>query len=206
LRLLDVLRRWRKHPMTSDQFRKPNLSSLATLTIAMLAAPAVLAQAAPLDAPTPSASTPVVASSVFPEVFPAAVAVVNAGSTSLSSGTPAAAVSPLVTPPSSAPERRRFFDRWNIALFTGSAAIASADFAVTRSNLLTSGGKELNPVVRMFGRSTAGLALNFAGEAASTVGLSYLFHRTGHLKLERAVPMVNIGASGAAVTYSSIHH
>jgi hypothetical protein len=193
--------------MTSDQLRKPILSSLATMTVAMLAAPAVLAQAAPLDAPTPSASTPVVASSVFPEVFPAAVAVVNAGSTSLSSGTPAAAVSSaLVTPPSSAPERRRFFDRWNIALFTGSAAIASADFAVTRSNLLTSGGKELNPVVRMFGRSTAGLALNFAGEAASTVGLSYLFHRTGHLKLERAVPMVNIGASGAAVTYSSIHH
>ncbi len=192
--------------MTPDQLRKPIFSSLAGLTIVMLAAPALLAQAAPPDAPTPSASTPVVASSVFPEVFPAAVAVINTSSTSLSSATPAGAVSPaLVTAPSSPPERRRFFDKWNIALFSGSAAIDSADFAVTRSNLQTSGGKELNPIVRLFGRSTAGLALNFAGEAASTVGLSYVFHRTGHFKLERAVSMVNIAASGAAVTYSSTH-
>jgi hypothetical protein len=193
--------------MTPDPLRKPILSSLASLTIVMLAAPAVSAQTVPPDAPTSSASTPVVASSVFPEVFPTAVAVINPTSTSLSSGAPAVAVSPaLLTPPSSGPGPRRFFDRWNIALFTGSAAIDSADFAVTRSNLQTSGGKELNPVVRMFGRSSAGLALNFAGEAASTVGLSYLFHRAGHYKLERAVSMVNIGASGAAVTYSSTHH
>jgi hypothetical protein len=204
LRLLEVLPPdWRKHPMTPDQLRKPILSSLASLTIAMLAAPAVLAQAAPPDAPSPSASTPVAASSVFP----AAVAAVDASSTSFSSGTPLVAVSPaLVNPPSSAPGHRRFFDKWNMALFTGCAAIDSADFAVTRSNLQTSGGKELNPIVRIFGRSTAGLALNFAGETASTVGLSYLFRRTGHYKLERAVSMVNIGASGAAVTYSSTHH
>jgi hypothetical protein len=191
--------------MTPDHLRKPLLSSLAGLTILMLTAPSVLAQAPP-DAPSPSSSTPVVASSAFPEVFPAAVAVVNSSSSSLSSGSPVVAVSPaLTTPPSSAPEHRRFFDKWNIALFSGSAALDGADFAVTRSNLQTTGGKELNPVVRMFGRSTTGLALNFAGEAVSTVGLSYFFHRTGHYKLERAVSMVNIGATGAAVTYSSTH-
>jgi hypothetical protein len=190
--------------MTPDQLRKPLLSSLAGLTIVMLAASSVGAQSVPPDAPSLSSSTPVVASSAFPEVFPTAVAVVN--SSALSPGSPVVAVSPaLTTPPSPAPEHRRFFDKWNIALFSGSAALDSADFAVTRSNLQTSGGKELNPVVRMFGRSTAGLALNFAGEAAGTVGLSYFFHRTGHFKLERAVSMVNIGASGAAVTYSSTH-
>lgn len=57
----------------------------------------------------------------------------------------------------------------------------------------------------MFGRSTGGLALNFAGEAVGTVGISYFFHRTGHYKLERAVSMVNIGASGFAVGYSTSH-
>lgn len=112
----------------------------------------------------------------------------------------------LVASQGSAPERpHRFFDKWNLALFSGSAALDGADFAVTRSNLQSNGGKELNPVVRMFGRSTAGLALNFAGEAAGTMGLSYFFHRTGHYKLERAVSMVNIGASGFAVSYSATH-
>lgn len=112
----------------------------------------------------------------------------------------------LVASPGGVPERpHRFFDKWNIALFSASAALDGADFAMTRSNLQTNGGKELNPVVRMFGRSTAGLALNFAGEAVGTVGISYFFHRTGHYKLERAVSMVNIGASGFAVGYSSSH-
>ena len=74
------------------------------------------------------------------------------------------------------------------------------DFAVTHMNL-ANGGRELNPVVRVFGRSTPGLAVNFAGETVGVVGLSYLFHKTGHHKLERAVSLVNIGASAAAVTF-----
>jgi hypothetical protein len=190
----------RRAPMTSDKLRKSLLATLASFTIALLAAPALLAQSTPPDAPV-SASAPVVASSRFPDIFPSAVAPVS------SSGSPAFAISPvLVTSPSTAPEHpRRFFDKWNLGLFTGSAALDSADFAVTRANLQTAGGKELNPIVRMFGRSTAGLAVNFAGEAAGTVGLSYFFHKTGHYKLERAVSMVNIGATSFAVSYSSSH-
>jgi len=49
----------------------------------------------------------------------------------------------------------RFWDKQNVALFTASAALSATDFAVTRANL-QSGGRELNPVVRLFGRSTAG--------------------------------------------------
>jgi hypothetical protein len=37
------------------------------------------------------------------------------------------------------------------------------------------------------------------------VGLSYIFHKTGHHKLERAVSMLNMSASGAAVTYDLAH-
>jgi hypothetical protein len=192
--------------MTADQLRKSILSSLASLIILLLGAASLPAQSATPDAPTPSPSIPAVASTAFAEAFPAAVALINSSSTSISSGSLVGSAPPaLVAAPSSTPEHRRFFDKWNIALFSGSAALDSADFVVTRSNLQKSGSKELNPVVRMFGRSTAGLALNFAGEAASTVGLSYLFHRTDHHKLERAVSMVNIGASGAAVTYSATH-
>jgi hypothetical protein len=98
----------------------------------------------------------------------------------------------------------RFWDRENYILFATSAAFSAADFVVTKDNL-HGGGQELNPVTRVFTGSTAGLAVNFAGETAGVVGLSYFFHKTGHHKLERAVSMLNIGASGAAVTYDLAH-
>ena len=63
----------------------------------------------------------------------------------------------------------------------------------------------MNPIVRMFGNSTAGLAVNFVGETAGVMGISYFFHRTGHHKLERAVSYVNIGGSAGAVTYGLTH-
>jgi hypothetical protein len=78
------------------------------------------------------------------------------------------------------------------------------DFAVTRANL-QSGGRELNPFTHVFGSSTTGLAVNFAGETAGVIGISYFLHKTGHHKLERIVSMVNIGASAAAVTYGLGH-
>jgi hypothetical protein len=79
-----------------------------------------------------------------------------------------------------------------------------ADFAITCSNL-QGGGRELNPVVRLFGRSTAGLAVNFAGETAGVMSVSYFFHKTGHHKLERWVSIVNISSSAGAVGYDLAH-
>lgn len=99
-----------------------------------------------------------------------------------------------------APGEHKFWDRQNKMLFIAATALNGADFAITRSNL-QSGGRELNPVVRMFGRSTPGLAVNFVGETAGVVTLSYFFHKTGHHKLERLVSVVDIGASAGAVSY-----
>jgi hypothetical protein len=106
------------------------------------------------------------------------------------------------TPPEAS--SHRFWDRENSILFATSAAFSAADFVVTRDNL-HSGGQELNPVTRVFSGSTTGLTVNFAGETAGVVGLSYFFHKTGHHKLERVVSMLNIGASGAAVTFDLAH-
>lgn len=102
------------------------------------------------------------------------------------------------------PKPHRFLDTTNRALFITVAGFCAADFAVTHANLST-GGVELNPVTRAFSGSTAGLASNFAGETAGVIGLSYLFHRTGHHKLERVTPLVNIGASAFAVAYGLSH-
>ncbi len=112
------------------------------------------------------------------------------------------AVQPATAP--DAPSHSRFLDRENSFLFATSAAFSAADFVVTRDNL-RGGGQELDPVTRVFGRSTPGLAVNFAAETAGVVGISYMFHKTGHHKLERYVSMLNIGSSAAAVSFDLAH-
>lgn len=116
----------------------------------------------------------------------------------------AAPVAPLVVNSQNVVVEHKFWDKENRALFLTAAALNGADFAVTRANL-QSGGQELNPIVRIFGRSTAALALNFAGETAGVVSLSYFFHKTGHHRLERAVSVVNISASVGAVSFGLTH-
>jgi hypothetical protein len=102
------------------------------------------------------------------------------------------------------PETHKFWDRENKILFAAVAASSAADFAVTYQNL-HNGGRELNPITRLFAGSTAGLAANFAGETAGIIGLSYFLHKTGHHKLERIVSMSNIGVSSFAVGYDLAH-
>lgn len=121
--------------------------------------------------------------------------------------TPARGAEPAATAfiaPSISESKHKFWDAKNSALFATAFALDGADFAVTRANL-QSGGRELNPMVRVFGRSTVGLAANFAGEGVGTVAMSYFFHRTGHHKLERMVSLVNIGGSATAVGYGLAH-
>ncbi len=110
------------------------------------------------------------------------------------------------TQPAPLPEApsHRFWDRENNILFVTDAAFSAADFVVTRDNL-RGGGQELNPVTRVFSGSTAALAVNFAGETAGVVGLSYFFHKTGHHKMERYISMLNIGSSATAVTFDLAH-
>jgi len=119
--------------------------------------------------------------------------------------TPAPAVKALPSNPVRlVPEEHKFWDKENTALFATVAAFSAADFAVTRDNL-NHGGRELNPLTRPFAGSTAGLAANFAGETAGVIGVSYLFHKTGHHKLERLTPLLNAGVSAFAVTYGLTH-
>jgi hypothetical protein len=110
----------------------------------------------------------------------------------------------FVSLPQPATSEHKFWDRENKVLFFTAAALNGADFAVTRSNLQR-GGRELNPVVRILGRSTPGLAVNFVGETAGVLSVSYFFHKTGHHKLERWVSFVNISSSAAAVSYGLAH-
>ena len=80
-------------------------------------------------------------------------------------------VSPVSVVPFGGESAHKFWDNQNRILLVAAAALNTADFAVTRTNL-QSGGQELNPLVRPFGRSTAGLAVNFAAETAGVISLS----------------------------------
>jgi hypothetical protein len=120
---------------------------------------------------------------------------------------PVAIAIPMVVSPVTQPEptaTHRFWDHKNTLLFAGVAALSAADFFVTRANL-QNGGREYDPVTRAFGGGTRGLALNFSSETAGMIGLSYVFHKTGHHKLERLTSITNIGASSTAVAYDLAH-
>jgi hypothetical protein len=124
----------------------------------------------------------------------------------LPAGTPAMkpmALVPVTVQPKE-PAPHAFWDRKNRALFATVGALAAVDFYATHANL-ASGGKELNPVTRVFTGSTPGLAAYFALEAGAVIGISYMFHKTEHHKLERITALINIGTSGAAAGYSLGH-
>lgn len=105
-----------------------------------------------------------------------------------------------VATPSRKPLLHSFWDRENRALFAATGATAAADFFVTHANL-ASGGRELNPMTRLFTGSTPMLASNFALETAGVIGVSYLFHKTGHHHLERLTSILNASASSGAVIF-----
>jgi hypothetical protein len=116
--------------------------------------------------------------------------------------------SPFVTPQSviavPGEARHRFWDRENTILFSAVGAAATADFFTTRANL-ASGGRELNPLTRAFTSSTPLLAVNFGLETAGVIGISYMFHKTGHHRLERLTSLLDVGGSAGAVTYGLAH-
>jgi hypothetical protein len=114
---------------------------------------------------------------------------------------PFTATQPIIDLPEA---RHHFWDRENTILFGAVGAAATADFFTTRANL-ASGGRELNPVTRVFAGSTPTLAANFAFETAGVIGISYMWHKTGHHRLERLTSLVDIGGSAGAVAYGLTH-
>jgi hypothetical protein len=196
--------------MKSSPYRAVLRSLPAVLALVLVQSGSLFAQEPSLAALAPAFSEPKPAGPVETasiEFVPSAP-----GSDALLADMPtvstSAAMEPMafvpMTVPTKAPAPHPFWDRKNRALFSTVAGLAALDFYATHANL-ASGGKELNPVTRVLSGSTPGLATNFALEAGSVIGLSYVFHKTGHHKLERITALVNIGASGAAAGYSLAH-
>jgi len=96
--------------------------------------------------------------------------------------------------------QHRFFDRKNILLFTGIAVFRGLDYASTR-NMQARGRQEVllpDDVVN----NSAGFASLEAAATATSVGISYVFHRTGHHKMERWLSLGHISVTGFGVGWN----
>jgi hypothetical protein len=101
--------------------------------------------------------------------------------------------------------KHNFWDATNKTLFISHAALEAVDFGITHRNL-SHGGKEMDSMAKPFcERGTAGQLLFFGGRTVGVVAISYLLHKTGHHKLERAFPMYANGDSAYGVAYSFAH-
>jgi hypothetical protein len=103
------------------------------------------------------------------------------------------------------PSQTAFWDRTNKALFASHAVLEALDFGITHHNL-SNGGRELDSTAKALCESgTPGQLVFFGGRTAGVIAISYLLHRTGHHKLERAFPVYASGDSAYGVAYSFAH-
>lgn len=122
-----------------------------------------------------------------------------------------AAVAQIPAPDASAPaaknqaiarqQEHRFWDRKNAWLFAGVGASRALDYSSTL-NLRRRGDREILLTNDLVDNHAAFAVVEAAGTAVS-IGASYLFHRSGHHKLERWTSIVHIGlaTSGAVRNY-----
>jgi len=118
--------------------------------------------------------------------------------------TPVALPSAPANPPAKPdpPPPHAFWDRTNLALFSGIAATRGMDYASTR-NFQARGRQEIllpDDVVN----NSAGFASLEAAATVTSVGISYLLHRAGHHKLERwmSIGHISVTAFGDVRNYA----
>jgi hypothetical protein len=85
----------------------------------------------------------------------------------------------------------KFWDHENIGLFAGVGGARMLDYASTR-HLRDQGNNEWLLTNSIVDNRPLFVGIELAGTAAS-IGVSYLFHRTGHHTLERWVSIAHIG-------------
>ena len=86
-----------------------------------------------------------------------------------------------------------FWDRKNVLLFSGVAALRALDYASTR-NFEARGRQEILLPQNVVDNSAAFASIEAAGTSTS-VGISYWLHRSGHHRMERWLSLVHLGAT-----------
>ena len=107
----------------------------------------------------------------------------------------------IQTPTAGVPSIHRFWDRTNILLFSGIAVARGMDYASTR-NFQARGREEILLPDAVVDNSAGFASLEAAGVVTS-VGVSYILHRSGHHKLERwmSIGHISVTAFGDVRNY-----
>jgi len=115
--------------------------------------------------------------------------------------TPSLAPKPATTDSHGRSDEHRFWDTTNDLLFAGVGASRTLDYFSTL-NMRRRGRQEILLTNDVVDNHAAFAVIEAAGTGAS-IGLSYIFHRYGHHKLERATSIVHIGlaTTGAVRNY-----
>lgn len=93
-----------------------------------------------------------------------------------------------------------FFDKQNVTLFTADALVRSLDAQSTRAFMTDPCKCFVEAVLpNSIVDSSPKMYSYSLGFAAGMMGLSYVAHRMGHHKIERLIPMLDIGFDGEAV-------
>jgi hypothetical protein len=102
----------------------------------------------------------------------------------------------------------KFWDKPSLAIHSANFAMQTADAFTTRHVLDHHNGIERNPWARPF------VTRGWGGQAAYSWGLSvggtllssYALHRSGHHRLERLLPMIEIGYTAGTVFGMNLRH
>ena len=131
---------------------------------------------------------------VVPQPATGQAAVSQSSSAKADPAEPDSAKSALAALPATpAPRSHAFCDRTNLLLFSGIAVTRGMDYASTR-NFQARGRQEIllpDDVVN----NSAGFASLEAAATMTSIGISYLLHRTGHHTLERWMSIGHIGVT-----------
>jgi hypothetical protein len=101
----------------------------------------------------------------------------------------------------------QFFERGNNIRFAVLAGLVAADGLTTQLALSGNGSfREMNPLARPFvNQGTAGQVAASAIGLGASAGTAYLFHTTGHHKLERFMLNVSIAIEAETVSSNAWH-
>jgi hypothetical protein len=98
------------------------------------------------------------------------------------------------TDPKPSRAAHRFWDKQNLWLFAGVGTMRALDYHST-GNMRRRGRDEILLTNEVVDNKPAFATIEAAATATS-IGVSYLFHRTNHHKLERWVSYLHIGVAG----------
>ena len=80
-----------------------------------------------------------------------------------------------------------------------------SDAYLTHRAVIDLKGRELNPIMRPWTKSTPKLVVGFSLATGGPMIASHLFRRSGHLKIARGIELIDIGTTVGSAGFTADH-